>query len=134
MREVLGSCPKCGGLFVTGKYGPYCGEKCGFRLGKIFGEELTDEEAKSLISGEDLYLSRTSKNSGNAYGIIVKLSDIREYPFTRKDGSIGSYFYPDVAFRFPDREEERKRTSEKEDRSATDPESLMAAGAEEMPF
>ena len=29
-NEELGKCPKCGALYLNGKYGPYCSGKCGF--------------------------------------------------------------------------------------------------------
>lgn len=136
MKEVLGKCPKCGALFLKGQYGPYCADRCGFRVGKIFGEELSDAEVKKLLSGRELLLRRISKKTGKEYAVLVELSDVKEYPFTRKDGTSGVGFYPEVTFRFPNYEEMAAYEERNGSETNENPDDGFAAviGAEELPF
>lgn len=64
--DSLGKCPKCGGGVVKGKFGPYCTNKCGAMLGKVYGKVLTDAQLKKLLSG-----SAVTITTGNGYKTTV---------------------------------------------------------------
>ena len=46
---TLCKCPACSGNILKGKYGPYCSEKCGFRMVYAFGKKLTEKQFISLL-------------------------------------------------------------------------------------
>ena len=47
-------CPKCGAEVKKGQWGWYCTSKCGMNIGKVYGEELSDSDVKSLLNGESI--------------------------------------------------------------------------------
>ena len=53
-NEELGKCPKCGALYLNGKYGPYCSGKCGFILRKYKGNPLSVKQVQALINGHSV--------------------------------------------------------------------------------
>lgn len=69
--EVVGKCPKCGGDFVNGKFGPYCSEKCGFVFTKFRGKELTATQKKKLLSGKPIEVKGLVSKKGAEYGMKV---------------------------------------------------------------
>ena len=40
LAEKLGTCPKCGGDVVKGKFGAYCKKKCGMNVSRALGVPL----------------------------------------------------------------------------------------------
>ena len=137
MYEVLGKCPKCGREVVTGKYGAFCSGRCGFRVGKLFGLEPDEAQAKELLAGNEVPLHPTSKSTGNEYDVIVKMTGVRHYFYTRKDGSEGEGWSPALAHRFPnyrdDSAGEASLSIDPPDRMP-DETRLLAAGAEDLPI
>ena len=87
MATVLGVCPRCGSNILTGKYGPYCSGKCGFKAdSKLYGKELTDEQVSALLSGEEILLSDLTSKNGDPYDLYVRAIDVMESTYTGKDG------------------------------------------------
>ena len=103
-KTILGKCPKCGGDFIDGKFGPYCESKCGFSCKKIRGHEVTVKELQTLLSGGEILLRGLKSQSGNTYDIYLKPDGIEHYEFTGDDGRevSGDKFH--FATRFPERE------------------------------
>lgn len=59
LNEPIGKCPKCEGDVVKGKFGYYCKGKCGMKVAKVYGKELTESQLKKLLEGKEI--SYTSK-------------------------------------------------------------------------
>lgn len=77
--KVICQCPSCKGDIVSGKFGPYCREKCGFRLSHVFGKKLTEKQYISLCEGKKTKITGISKKSGNgtftAYAVPEGIED-----------------------------------------------------------
>lgn len=77
--KAICKCPSCQGDVISGKYGPYCKEKCGFRLNSIFGKKLTQEQYISLCEGKKTKISGIKKSSGKgtftAYAVPEGIED-----------------------------------------------------------
>ncbi len=107
MAEVVGKCLKCGANMVTGYYGIYCEGRCGFRIGKVFGIELTDEQKKALLNGEEVLVEGIiSRKTGKPYDLHVKAKGVHEYSYTKKDGTEAIGYDFDLERRFPERNKE----------------------------
>ena len=53
--EVLGVCPICHQNIIVGRYGtPVHNRDCGFRFRKYYGTELTNEQIRKLLAGEEI--------------------------------------------------------------------------------
>ena len=61
--KSIGSCPHCGGKILHGKYGYYCTQKCGMRLGKVYGNVLTETQLKALLSGKQTSYMREGRTT-----------------------------------------------------------------------
>lgn len=86
--KVLCRCPACGGDIVSGKFGPFCKNKCGFILKRVFGKKITDKQFVSLCNGRKTKISGIEKKSGdgtyNAYAVPEGVEDFSY----QKDGKI----------------------------------------------
>lgn len=58
-------CPNCGSDILKGKFGPYCRKKCGFRLGRVFGQNISEKQFISLCRGNRIKISGIPKKSGD---------------------------------------------------------------------
>ncbi len=104
-KTVLGTCPKCGGDFIDGKFGPYCESKCGFTCKKIRGHEVTKSELKTLLGGGEVLLKELTSKNGNSYDLYVKPTGIEPYSFTSEEGNEISGYKFQLDTRFPEKEE-----------------------------
>ena len=77
--KVICQCPSCKGDIVSGKFGPYCKEKCGFRLSQVFGKKVTEKQYISLCEGKKTKVTGIPKNSGDgtftAYAVPEGIED-----------------------------------------------------------
>ena len=78
-QKVICRCPSCNGDIVDGKFGPFCIEKCGFRLSNIFGKKVLQEQYISLCEGKKTKITGIKKKSGQgtftAYAIPEGIED-----------------------------------------------------------
>ena len=104
-RRVIGTCPHCGGDIIVGKYGPYCVERCGMMLGKMFGRQLQEKELQDILNGQEVLLEDlVSKRSGNTYSMYVKMRDVEPFMMTDKNtGNQVTRYQIGVETRFPER-------------------------------
>ena len=84
-QEPMGNCPKCGSPIYKGKYGAFCSAKCGMSRGKAMGATLTDEEIKSLLAGEKIFLQGLRNKAGKVYNAYLTPCGIEEYTYTGRD-------------------------------------------------
>ena len=103
--DALGKCPKCGGDIISGKFGPYCSEKCGMSVGKAMGKQLTDEEVKDLLEGKPVYMTGLKSRKGGTYNAYVNADGIEEYSFTKDDGTEVSGYRMKYKLEFPKKED-----------------------------
>ena len=103
-QESMGSCPKCGSPIYNGKYGAFCSAKCGMSIGKAMGATLTDEEIKSLLVGEKIYLQGLRNKAGKVYNAYLTPSGIEEYIYTGKDGEERRGYQYKFKMEFPKKE------------------------------
>ena len=59
----VGTCPRCGGNIIKGRYGLYCENKCGAFLSKVFGYELSEKQVLSLLSGKQISYTAYGKKT-----------------------------------------------------------------------
>lgn len=89
--ESLGECPSCHKSEIkTGKYGPYCPNKCGIVFGKVFGKELSDKEWKKVLKGEEIHVKGLVSKKGTKYNACLKPGNVEEFSYTKKDGTKAS--------------------------------------------
>ena len=54
----------------------------------MFGADLTDEQKIALLNGEEVFVEGIiSKRTGKPYSVYVKANGLREYQYTKKDGT-----------------------------------------------
>lgn len=83
----LCKCPACGGSILKGKYGPYCSDKCGFRIVYAFGKKLTEKQIISLCSGKKTKITGIKKKNGNDTFDAYAIPDgIEDYQYKTEDG------------------------------------------------
>ena len=105
MADIVGKCPHCGADMATGFYGICCIGSCGFRIRKVLGVELDDLQKIALLDGEEILVEGIiSRKTGKPYDLYVKSKGIREYTFTKRDGTEGTGYDFDLERRFPERE------------------------------
>ncbi len=103
--QAIGACPKCGTEMAIGRYGLYCPNKCGFRIGKVFGADLSDDQKIALLNGEEVLVEGIiSKRTGKPYSVYVKANGLREYQYTRRDGTEATGWDFELERRFPNSE------------------------------
>lgn len=104
-NNVLGKCPKCGGDVVMGKYGVYCTERCGMVIGKAFGKELSGEQVKDLLEGKEIFLQGLKSKKGGTYDAYLTSDGIREFSYTKNDGTVVNGFQFKFDMDFPRKKE-----------------------------
>ena len=102
-QEPMGNCPKCGSPIYKGKYGAFCSAKCGMSIGKAMGATLTDEEIKSLLAGEKIFLQGLRNKAGKVYNVYLTPSGIEEYMYTGRDGNEHKRYQYKFKMEFPKR-------------------------------
>ena len=83
-QEVFGTCPKCGGDVVKGKFGAYCKNKCGMNVSRALGIQLSDAQVKSLLAGKKILVKGLKGKKGNYDAYLIPES-IEDFSYT-KDG------------------------------------------------
>ncbi len=102
VREILGKCPRCGCDVVKGKYGPYCTKKCGMKLGKAMGKELSDEQVKRLLEGKRILVKDIKSKKGKTFDAFLTPKGISDFSYKDKDGQEITGFQFDYHLEFPD--------------------------------
>ena len=86
---TLCKCPACSGNILKGKYGPYCSEKCGFRMVYAFGKKLTEKQFISLCSGKKTKITGIKKKDGSDTFDAYAIPDgIEDYQYKTDDGKV----------------------------------------------
>ena len=114
-HEPLGKCPHCGGDVIYGQYGAYCKSKCGMSIGKVFKKNLTEEEARELLTNGKVYLENMISKEGKEYSAYFIPDGIEEYSYTNKDGQTisGQYRYKfKIEFPKKDSKDNKEETHE----------------------
>ena len=62
-NPTFGKCPHCGGDVLCGRYGFYCAEKCGMRIGKVYGKVLTKVQLMALLGGKPTTFRQNGKTT-----------------------------------------------------------------------
>lgn len=85
--EKICKCPKCReGNIVEGKFGAYCGAKCGFSIGSVFGKKPTKEQISALCGGKKALIRGIRKKNGTGtFSAYAVPEGIEAYPY-EKDG------------------------------------------------
>ena len=83
-QEVFGTCPKCGGDVVKGKFGAYCKNKCGMNVSRALGVQLSDAQVKNLLAGKKILVKGLKGKKGNYDAYLIPES-IEDFSYT-KDG------------------------------------------------
>ena len=104
-RKPLGTCPKCGGQVLVGKFGPYCSKKCGMGFSKfkvreaesqtefILGVNLKREQLESLLTGKRIYVEKIPKKSGGTYAVYLTPKSVVEYSYEKDGKEFKGYQY-----------------------------------------
>lgn len=78
--QSLCKCPSCGQDILKGKFGPYCSNKCGFRLQYVFGKKVTEKQYISLCNGKKVRITGIQKKDGSgtfdAFAIPYGVEDV----------------------------------------------------------
>lgn len=82
----LGKCPNCGGAISSGKFGPYCVNKCGMDVKRVFGKTLTDAQVKNLLMGKKTLIKGLTSKEGKTYDVYAVPKGITDYSYVGKDG------------------------------------------------
>ncbi len=90
-RTVLGTCPKCGGQVVKGKYGAYCVEKCGMGLAKYYSTPFSDSQVKSLLDGKKVLLKGLKGRDGKPYDLCLEPAGVEEYSYEKNGETVSGY-------------------------------------------
>ncbi len=95
VRNDLGKCPRCGGRIIWGKYGAFCGSKCGMSIAKIYGRRLLEDEVQKLLTDGKVFLIDMINKEGKKYSAYFIATTIEEYSYTNEDGQVvkGRYRY-----------------------------------------
>ncbi len=78
-NPTFGKCPRCGGDVLYGRYGFYCAEKCGMRIGKVYGKVLTEVQLMALLGGKPTTFRQNGKTT------IVQ-PEVEKYEYMGKTG------------------------------------------------
>ena len=105
-ENAIGSCPKCGGDIMWGKYGPYCSERCGMSLKKAFGRDLSEAEVKELLAGRKILMHGLKSKNGGNYDAYLIPDGIGEYSYTNKDGEEMTGYQFKFKMEFPKKKED----------------------------
>lgn len=99
-REILGTCPNCGGQIVKGKLGAYCEKKCGMNVSRAMGAALTDAQIRDLLAGKKILLKGLKGKSNKPYDAYITPNGTEEYHYT-KDGEERSGMQLKFIMEFP---------------------------------
>ena len=86
-QEVFGTCPKCGGDVVKGKFGAYCKNKCGMNVSRALGVQLSDAQVKSLLAGKKILVKGLKGKKGNYDAYLIPES-IEDFSYTKNGKEI----------------------------------------------
>lgn len=100
-QEPLGTCPKCGGDVVKGKFGAYCKNRCGMNISRAMGAALTDSQIKSMLAGKKT-LVKGLKGKKGSYDAYLIPEGVEEYSYTKDGKEIRGFQYK-VKLEFPPR-------------------------------
>lgn len=100
-QETLGTCPKCGGDVVKGKFGAYCKNRCGMNVSRAMGAMLSDSQIKSMLAGKRT-LVKGLKGKKGSYDAYLIPEGVDEYSYTKNGKEIRGFQYK-VKLEFPPR-------------------------------
>lgn len=100
-QETLGTCPKCGGDVVKGKFGAYCKNRCGMNVSRAMGAMLSDSQIKSMLAGKRT-LVKGLKGKKGSYDAYLIPEGVEEYSYTKNGKEIRGFQYK-VKLEFPPR-------------------------------
>lgn len=100
-QETLGTCPKCGGDVVKGKFGAYCKNRCGMNVSRVMGAMLSDSQIKSMLAGKRT-LVKGLKGKKGSYDAYLIPEGVEEYSYTKNGKEIRGFQYK-VKLEFPPR-------------------------------
>ena len=86
-QEVFGTCPKCGGDVVKGKFGAYCKNKCGMNVNRALGIQLSDAQVKNLLAGKKILVKGLKGKKGNYDAYLIPES-IEDFSYTKNGKEI----------------------------------------------
>lgn len=100
-QETLGTCPKCGGDVVKGKFGAYCKNRCGMNVSRAMGAMLSDSQIKSMLAGKRT-LVKGLKGKKGSYDAYLIPEGVEEYSYTKNGKEVRGFQYK-VKLEFPPR-------------------------------
>lgn len=106
--KVLGTCPHCKAEVVTGKFGPYCKNKCGMFVAKAMGKELTEAQISSLLQNKRTLVKGLKSNKGSTYDAYLTPSGISEFTYTKSDGTKATGYGWTFSMEFPQKGDKKK--------------------------
>lgn len=86
-KKTVGKCPHCGADVIYGKFGAYCGKRCGMMLGRYYQTVFSENQIKDLIEGKKILLKGQKSKAGKSYDMYLTADGIEEAEYTRKDGT-----------------------------------------------
>ena len=103
----LGTCPKCGGSVLKGKYGAYCKNKCGMSLSKAMGVKLSDSQVRSLLDWKKILMKGLKGKNGKEYDAYLIPDGVEDYTYTKdgKETTITQYHFK---MEFPEHKTKKK--------------------------
>ncbi len=108
-KKVLGICPRCGSRYLRTGDWHSCEARCGFRVGDLFGAKLDDDQIHNLLGGKEVLISgcKSTKRKGT-FALVVKMTGVRQFAYTKRNGQQRTGYDAEVARRFPDKKFEDK--------------------------
>lgn len=100
-QEPFGTCPKCGGDVVKGKFSAYCKNRCGMNVSRAMGAMLSDSQIKSMLAGKRT-LVKGLKGKKGSYDAYLIPEGVEEYSYTKDGKEIRGFQYK-VKLEFPPR-------------------------------
>lgn len=110
----LGKCPKCGADYVTGRFGAYCTNKCGFSCSTVYGKKLSDEQIKSLLNRDQIFVKGLKNKEGKTYDCYLMPKGITSYSHDNN-----TYFGYEFEMTFPQRKSKKRGFRKKGANSAS---------------
>lgn len=89
--QSLCKCPSCGQDILKGKFGPYCSNKCGFRLQYVFGKKVTEKQYISLCNGKKVKITGIQKKDGSGtFDAFAIPNGVEDVTYTSKGETINA--------------------------------------------
>lgn len=104
---TLGTCPNCGGNYVTGKFGAFCSNKCGFSCSSVFGKKLSSEQIMALLQGKTILVKGLKNKEAKPYDCLLKPEKIVPHPYNGK-----TFYNYEFTMTFPKRRKRKWKTKE----------------------